>query len=113
MKVAVSSNGENLTANISEVFARCRYFLIVEIEDKEIKNFEAIENEFANQMSGAGISVAQFIAEKGAEAVITRNIGPRAFDVLEQFNIKVYQGEGKVKDTLAKFIEGKLEKFEQ
>ena len=37
MKIAVSSIGKNLTDNISEIFARCPYFIIAEIEGKEIK----------------------------------------------------------------------------
>jgi len=113
MKVALSSTGKNLDSNLSEVFARCPYFIFAEIEKGEIKNFEAIENEFANQMGGAGISVSQFLAERRIEAVICKNIGPRAFDVLSQFGIKIYQGEGTVKEALEKFIEQKLEKFEK
>ena len=56
MKIAVSSTGENLADNVSEVFARCPYFIIAEIENQEIKEFEAIKNESENQMGGAGVS---------------------------------------------------------
>jgi predicted Fe-Mo cluster-binding NifX family protein len=112
MKIAVSSNGKNLTDNVSEVFARCPYFCIAEIKNQKIDKTEIIKNESTNQMGGAGISVAQLMAEKNVNAVITGNVGPRAFDVLKQFNIEIYRGEGKVKEAVEKFIEGKLEKFE-
>ncbi len=92
MKIVVSSTGENLTDNISEVFARCPYFVIAEIENQEIKKTEVIKNESANQMSGAGISAAQLMAEKNVSGVITKNIGPKASDVLKQFNIDIYLG---------------------
>jgi len=110
MKIAVSSTGKNLTDNVSEVFARCPYFIIAEIENQEIKKFEAIKNESENQMSGAGISAVQLMAEKDIKAVITKNVGPRALDVLKQFNIEVYFGSGAIKKVLQKFINGKLEK---
>ena len=111
MKIAVSSTGKNLTDNISEVFARCPYFIIAEIENQEIKKFEAVKNESENQMGGAGISAAQLMAEKNVNAVITKNVGPRASDVLKQFNIGVYFGDGAIKKVLQEFIDGKLEKM--
>jgi len=122
MKIAISSTGKNLTDNVSEIFARCPYFIIAEIsanggsasggKNKKIDKTELIENESTNQMSGAGIFAAQLMAEKNVKAVITGNIGPRAFDVLRQFDIEIYQGKGKVKEVIEKFIEKKLEKFE-
>ena len=110
MKIAVSSTGKNLTDSISEVFARCPYFIIAEIENQEIKKFEAMKNESENQMGGAGISAAQLMAEKNINAVITKNVGPRALDVLKQFNIGIYYGDGAIKKVLQEFIDGKLGK---
>jgi predicted Fe-Mo cluster-binding NifX family protein len=112
MKIGISANGKNLEDTISEVFARCPYFIIAEIENGKIKSFEAIENEISGRMGGAGIFAAQLMAEKDVKAVITKNIGPRAFEVLKQFNIEVYQGEGEIKKAIEEFIQGKLEKFE-
>jgi len=111
MKIAISSTGEKLTDNVSEVFARCPYFIIAEIENQEIKKFEAIKNESENQMGGAGISAAQLMAEKNINAVITKNVGPRALDVLKQFNIGIYAGDGTIEKVLREFIAGKLEKM--
>ena len=110
MKIAVSSTGENLTDSVNEVFARCPYFIIAEIENQEIKKFEAMKNESENQMGGAGISAAQLMAEKNINAVITKNVGPRALDVLKQFNIGIYYGDGAIKKVLQEFVDGKLEK---
>ena len=111
MKIAISSTGKNLTDSVSEVFARCPYFIIAEVENGKIKKVEAIKNESENQMGGAGISAAQLMAEKNVNAVITKNVGPRASDVLKQFNIGVYFGDGAIKKVLQEFIDGKLEKM--
>jgi predicted Fe-Mo cluster-binding NifX family protein len=111
MKIAISSTGKNLTDNVNEVFARCPYFIIAEIENEKIKRVETIENKIANQLGQAGISAAQLMAEKDIKAVITKNVGPRALDVLNQFNIGIYAGDGTIDKVLQEFINGKLRKI--
>lgn len=108
MKIAISSTGENLESEIDAKFGRCPYFLIVEIEDREIKNVKAIENIAAGQRGGAGITSAEIIAKEKVDAVITANLGPRALSIFGQFEIKIYQGQGKVDDAVQKFIKGEL-----
>ena len=112
MKIAISSTGKDISSDVSDMFGRCPYFVIAEIVDKKIINVEAIENINLKQAGGVGISVAQMIVEKDASAVITGNIGPRALDVLKQFNIEVYAGSGQIKEVLQKFIDNKLEKVQ-
>ena len=90
MKIAVSSTGKNLSSQVDEIFGRCPYFLIAEIENKKIRGVETVENISRNQAGGVGISVAQMIVEKGVRVVITGNIGPRALDVLKQFKIDIF-----------------------
>ncbi len=128
MKIAVSSTGKNIESNVSDVFGRCPYFIIAEIsskgaapaggqgsasggKDNKIEDTEAIKNESTNQTTGAGISTAQLMAEKNVNVIITGSVGPRALDVLKQFNIEVYSGEGIIKDVLQEFINGKLKKI--
>ncbi|PIV01522.1 hypothetical protein COS55_01630 [Candidatus Shapirobacteria bacterium CG03_land_8_20_14_0_80_40_19] len=111
MKIAISSTGKDLNSLVAEVFGRCPYFLIVEIDDKKVKGFEAIENTSVNQTSGAGISVAQMVAERNVSAVVTGTVGPRALDVLKQFNIQIYKGAGLISEITQKFIEEKLEEI--
>jgi predicted Fe-Mo cluster-binding NifX family protein len=111
MKIAISSTGENLTDNVSEVFARCPYFIIAEVENGKIQKTEVMENKIANQLGQAGILAAQQMAEKDIKAVITKNVGPRALDVLNQFNIGIYAGNGTIEKVFQEFIKGKLEKI--
>jgi len=110
MKIAISSTGKNVESNVSDMFGRCPYFIIAEITDKKIIKVEIIENTSTRQMGGTGVSVAQLIVEKDVTAVITGNIGPRALDVLKQFNIDVYIEKGLIKEVLQKFINNKLKK---
>jgi len=111
MKIAVSSIDKNIESNVSDVFGRCPYFIIAEVKDQKIDKIEVIENENIDQMGGAGISTAQLMAEKNINAVIAKNIGPRALDVLKQFNIRIYYGDGTAEKVLQEFIDGKLKKI--
>ena len=111
MKVAVSSTGKDMNSQIDVRFGRCPYFVIVDIENKEVKGSEAIENVSATQMGGAGITAAQMVADKGVKAVISGNVGPRAFSVFEQLGIEVYQGTGTVKEAVERFGKGELTKI--
>jgi len=111
MKIAVSSIGKNLESKVDEIFGRCPYFLIVEIVNKKIKGVEVIENTSIDQTVGAGISAAKIISKNGVDAVITGAVGPRALDVLKQFNIQVYNGFGPIKEAVKKFIDGDLKKI--
>jgi len=112
MKIAISSTGKDLESDVDARFGRCSYFLIVEIEDKEIKNVKTIENTAKAQMGGAGITSAQVVANEKPDAVITVNAGPKAFQVLSQLGISIYKGSGKIKMVLQDFISGKLEKID-
>lgn len=111
MKIAVSATGKGLDSQVDVRFGRCPNFVIVEVEDKDIKGSEDMENTATAQMGGAGISASQLIADKGVKAVITGNMGPRAFTVFEQLGIEIYQGSGTVKEAVEKFIKGELKKM--
>jgi predicted Fe-Mo cluster-binding NifX family protein len=106
MKIAVSSNGETLDAQLDPRFGRCQYFLVVNSDDM---NFEACNNESAVQGGGAGIQAAQFLASLGVEAVITGNCGPNAVQTLSAAGIELFVGQtGTVKEVVEKFKKGKL-----
>ena len=107
MKLCISSIGKKLTDTVDPRFGRCAYFLI---GDSEGEDFKAIKNPGVGFARGAGISAAQVVASEKVEAVITGNIGPNAFVVLNQAGIKIYAGAFGMtgKDALLKFKKGKL-----
>jgi predicted Fe-Mo cluster-binding NifX family protein len=106
MKIAVSSAGPNLDADIDPRFGRCRYFIMV---DPETMQSEALENPGTMAGGGAGISTAQMIAGGGVEAVLTGNCGPNAYEVLGAAGIKVLTGvSGKVRQAIEEYKSGKL-----
>jgi len=113
MKIALSAEGKNLDSQVSSVFGRCQYFVFVEFQEGELIDNEAVENSAAVQSSGAGTAAAQLVGDKGADVLISRSVGPKAFSALDNWNIEVYKGEsGTVRGNIDKFSSGKLEKLE-
>jgi len=109
VKIAITSQGDNLEASIDLRFGRCAYFIII---DPGTEKFEAVLNPAADAMGGAGPQAAQIISDKGAVAVITGNVGPNAFQTLKAANIKIYQGaSGTVKEALEKYKSGELKEL--
>jgi len=111
MKIAISATSPNLDAEVDPRFGRCQYFVIV---DPETMQFEAIENSSAMAGGGAGISAGQMIASKGAEAVLTGNCGPNAYQVLSAAGIQVITGvTGKVQDAIQAYKSGRFQATSQ
>jgi len=112
MKVAVSSSGESLDSPVDPRFGRCPFFIIVELDGKDIKDSRAVENTAMMQGGGAGISAAELVGNQGVNAIIAFNYGPRAFGVLSELGVEMYQGvQGTVKENINQFAQGKLEKL--
>ena len=106
MKVAVSSNGNNLDAQLDPRFGRCAFFLVIHPDDM---SFEAFPNESAAQGGGAGIQAAQFLASQGVAAVITGNCGPNAVQTLSAAGIELFAGQaGTVKEVVERLKKGNL-----
>ncbi|MDB4264809.1 NifB/NifX family molybdenum-iron cluster-binding protein [bacterium] len=106
MKVAVSSNGENLDAQIDPRFGRCQSFIAVNPDDL---SFEVLNNDSAALGGGAGIQTAQFLASQGVAAVITGNCGPNAVQTLAAAGIELFGGQaGTVREAIERFKKGNL-----
>lgn len=111
MKVAITSDGEGLHSKVDQRFGRCKYFLIVDVYNNEIKNTEVIENQGAIQGHGAGIKAAQQVGELKVNAVITGNLGPNSTNVLKQLGIKTYHASGVAKEAVLKLIKNELDEI--
>jgi predicted DNA-binding protein (UPF0251 family)/predicted Fe-Mo cluster-binding NifX family protein len=111
IKIAISSLSENIDGDIDSRFGRCPFFLFVTLNDGEVSDVKAIENSNKDIRGGAGVAVAEMVANQNVNAVITGNVGPRALEVLNQFKIDIYQSSGSIKEAIKQFIEKKLIKL--
>ena len=106
MKIAVSSSGKDLDSQVDPRFGRCACFIIVETDDM---SFEAFDNESIALGGGAGIQAAQFMASKGAKAIITGNVGPNAVQTLSAAGVEVFVGQsGTVREVIENYTRGKI-----
>jgi predicted Fe-Mo cluster-binding NifX family protein len=108
MKVAVTSQGNDLQSPLDPRFGRARYFIVLETETGA---FTAADNTVSlNAAQGAGIQAGKRVAELGVEGLITGHVGPKAFATLQAAGVKIYQGAaGTVRDAVEQFRSGKLQ----
>ncbi|MEA2110393.1 MAG: NifB/NifX family molybdenum-iron cluster-binding protein [Pseudomonadota bacterium] len=107
MKIAVSSSGSTMDAQVDPRFGRCQYFIIY---DSDSGSSEALANEFQGASGGAGTQAAQMVVGKGVKAVLTGNCGPNAFAVLQDAGVQVVTGaSGTVGEAVKNFEQGSLQ----
>ncbi|MFB6076061.1 MAG: NifB/NifX family molybdenum-iron cluster-binding protein [Candidatus Aenigmatarchaeota archaeon] len=111
MKIILTSDSDKMEGQVSNMFGRCPFFVVVELEDGEIKSTKFLENESKDQRGGAGMAAAQTVGNEGVDAVITGNVGPNAFDVLNRLGIDVYSAvNSTLNENIKLFGEGELKK---
>ena len=108
MKIVVTADGPDVASQLDPRFGRARYLLAVDTESGQAEAHDNTQN--LNAVQGAGIQAARNVAELGCEAVITGNVGPKAFDALAAGGVKVYlAAAGPVAQALEQFQAGRLE----
>ena len=107
MKIAITATGKDMSNNVDPRFGRARYFIVVDTDTNEVAAHDNAQN--LNAAQGAGIQAGEKVARLGAQAVVTGNVGPKAFRILNAAGIKVYlSGTGTVADAIRKFKAGEV-----
>lgn len=93
--------------DICIVLARAPYFLFRENGTDTIE-----ENPAADAQSGAGLQVAQFLADSGIDTLITVRCGENAAEVFKAAGIKIYKAAEKgAAENLTALEEGRLKEL--
>jgi predicted Fe-Mo cluster-binding NifX family protein len=107
MKIAISAMTPSLNSAIDPRFGRCRYVVFVDDETMEL---EAVENPNIMSLTGAGLQTAQLVANKGAQVLLTGQLGPSTERALSVAGIEVLSGiAGTVAEAVQKYKKGTLE----
>ena len=104
MKIAITCDKENLDSLIDQRFGRCKYFLIIDVENNKIINTQAISNTCIQEAHGAGIKAAEQLGNLNVDTLITGTVGPNAETILNKLKIKVYSKSGVAKDALNEIL---------
>ncbi len=109
MKIAITAQGEGLDAVVDPRFGRAKCFVLVDVGNREVRNIDNTQN--MNAMQGAGIQAVKVISDNGARALITGNVGPKAFTALNSAGIDIYIGaSGSVENAVESYVNGELKK---
>jgi predicted Fe-Mo cluster-binding NifX family protein len=107
MKVVVTSQGTSLDSPVDPRFGRAKHFVLVDTDTMQITVHDNAQN--LNAPQGAGIQAAQAVYNLGAGAVVTGNVGPKAFTTLHAAGIAVYLGvSGTVRGAIEQLRSGGL-----
>jgi predicted Fe-Mo cluster-binding NifX family protein len=110
MKIAISSEGADLSAQVGHRFGGSPYLIIV---DLGTGNFEAVPNPgFLNQ-HGAGVQTIVLIISKGVKEALTGYCSPVARRHLESNGIAIFTGvSGTIEEVLESYKKGEIRKTE-
>lgn len=107
MKIAITTSGDTLESTMDMRFGRAKKFVIYDSDTQEFQVYDNSQN--LNAAQGAGIQAAQNVVAAGAQAVITGHVGPKAYTVLNQANIPVYNtNAATVIEALEKYAKNEL-----
>ena len=108
MKICISSTGENLKSQVDPRFGRAAHLLLVDTDGNGLRQLEGA----TRGAHGAGIQAARSVIDAGATALVTGQIGPNAYDVLDAAGIAVYLTPGgSVEGAIQDLTGGRLEKI--
>ena len=88
MKIAITATGMDMSSSVDPRFGRARYFIVVDTDTNEAAAHDNTQN--LNAAQGAGIQAGETAARLGVAAVVTGNVGPKAFRTLNAAGVKVY-----------------------
>ena len=98
MKIALSTDAEDLDGSLNPTFGRSRRFLIY---DNLTGKHQWLANPGFGAASGAGVQAAHLLVEQGVNQVVSGQFGLKARPILEQAGIRVIENRrGSLKTLL-------------
>jgi predicted Fe-Mo cluster-binding NifX family protein len=86
MRTVITAESADLQAKFDLRFGRAAYFCVV---DENSGTTEFFENPYIEASNGAGTKVAEKMVELKVDKVISGDFGPKAKDLLQEFNIQM------------------------
>lgn len=110
MKIAISSEGTDLKAQVGHRFGISPYLIIA---DLGTGNFEAVPNPGSLGQHGTGVQTIVLIISKDVKAALTGYCSPAARRHLEANGIEIFTGlSGTVGEVLESYKKGEIKKTE-
>jgi predicted Fe-Mo cluster-binding NifX family protein len=109
MKIISTTVSPTIESEVDPRFGRGAYLLVIDVNTLEC---QAYPNPGVSASGGAGIQAAQFVTEHKADAVISGDFGPHAFDALNAAGVRMYLfGSCRTaREAIVQFLAGQLER---
>jgi predicted Fe-Mo cluster-binding NifX family protein len=102
MKIALSSNGTDLNAQLERNCQQAPYFLIV---DSETMEYEVVVNQQNTGVQGEESDIAALLTPYKPTVLLTGQCGDKASRALKKANISVLTGiTGSIQEALGKYL---------
>jgi len=110
MKFAIPMNDDNgLDSRLSANFSKCKFFLLVSLDNGKVGAHKFIPNEVPANLAGVRGAEAFLLSGKGAEAVIVDKIVEKDRLSLVGNNIRIFIGaSGTASDAIKQYFNGEL-----
>jgi predicted Fe-Mo cluster-binding NifX family protein len=108
MRIAISADdSRGLDSVVSPHFGRCAYYVVVDLEGREVQKVGAVENPYyVHHQPG---QVPGFIERQGADVMLAGGMGRRAIALFQQCGIEAVTGaSGTVRHALEQYLGGEL-----
>lgn len=108
-RVAISAESKDgLDSAVSSHFGRCPYYVLVDLDGREVQAVDVLENPYYNRHVPG--MVPQFIHSQGVNVMLTGGMGGRAIALFDQLGIEAVTGaQGTVREALEAYLGGELQ----
>ncbi|HET89792.1 MAG TPA: dinitrogenase iron-molybdenum cofactor biosynthesis protein [Chloroflexi bacterium] len=109
MRIAVSADNDNgLDSVVSPHFGRCAYYVLVDLDGREVSQVSAVSNPYYGQHQPG--QVPGFIKDQRADVMLSGGMGQRAIGFFQQYGIQAVTGAaGTVRHALELYLGGALQ----
>ena len=109
MRVAISADDSNgLDSVVSPHFGRCPYYVLVDLNGREVSRVSAVENPYYGHHQPG--QVPGFIQSQGGDVMLAGGMGRRAIGFFQQYGIQAVTGaSGTVRHALEQYLGGVLQ----
>lgn len=112
MRVAVSADDDSgLASVISPHFGRCPYYVLVDLDGREMRSVRTVENPYYGRHQPG--QVPGFIKSEGADVMLAGGMGRRAIGLFREYGIEAMTGaSGTVQHALDQYLNGTMQAAE-
>jgi predicted Fe-Mo cluster-binding NifX family protein len=101
MKIAVAASNKTEKASVSNMAAKCPYYLIF---NKKGELIEIFDNPYKDAIRGAGTSAANFLVQKNVDIIIAGSFGLKMINALRNSGKTHFEFKGSVEDAVKKAL---------